>query len=169
MRKVLFLDFDGVLFDTTKEAYLLTRYAYSSVGVFDEIAQNDYELFCKYRYLIVNSWQYYHLMSVLNTPNVEENFKNSTLQRNEKDKEFDKIFQAKRKDLIQNHNDFWQSLDTPYPFFNEIKKLASKLNIIIVSTKNSAAIYEKLNQYGLELDQKNIIGKEILKPFLSKG
>ena len=116
MMKTIFLDFDGVLFDSTKEAYLLSRYAYSGISVFDEIEQNDYRLFCNYRYLIGNSWQYYHLLNALKSTDIVVEFQKHIKARSQADKNFDLEFQNARKRLIAEHLEFWQELDTPYPF-----------------------------------------------------
>ena len=36
-KKLLFLDFDGVLFDTLKEVYLVNRFHYSGIDLFEKI------------------------------------------------------------------------------------------------------------------------------------
>ena len=40
--KVLFLDFDGVLFDTLKEVYLLSRFIYKDIDFLEDIDNNNY-------------------------------------------------------------------------------------------------------------------------------
>ena len=45
--KVLFLDFDGVLFDTLKEVYLISRYIHSDIDFLAEIDEENYALFSK--------------------------------------------------------------------------------------------------------------------------
>lgn len=167
--KTIYLDFDGVLFDTAKESYLLARYAYKGISIFEEIDKIEYELFYKNKYLVTNSWQYYYLMKSLEFENIEEKFNQYIKNRTNDDSIFDKKFQDCRKDLMQNYFDFWNSLDKPYPFFDEIKKLQNSLNIIIVSTKNQKAIFERLKQYDFSLLLEKIIGKEILKNYKSKG
>lgn len=164
-----FLDFDGVLFDTAKEAYLLARYAFYGVSPFEEINNAEYQKFYQNKYLVTNSWQYYYLMKSLEFEKIEKKFNQFIKNRINDDLIFDKKFQTCRKDLMQNHFDFWNSLDKPYPFFDEFKKLQNSLNIIIVSTKNQKAIYERLKQLDFNLPLEKIIGKEILEHYKSKG
>ena len=169
----IFLDFDGVLFDTVLESYLLARYAYFDIEPFEKINEKEYELFHSVRYLITHSWHYYYIMKLIgdgvNIEDFSQEYGNTVSRRNEKtDSEFDKKFQVKRKDLIENHFDFWNKLDKPYPFFDQIKPLAEKLNIIIVSTKNEEAILRHCKDYGLNIEEKNVIGKNKLKQYGSK-
>lgn len=63
--KTIFLDFDGVLFDTVLESYLLARYAYLGIEPQEKIDENEYNLFHFARYLITNSWHYYYIMKLI--------------------------------------------------------------------------------------------------------
>lgn len=56
--KTIFFDFDGVLFDTVLESYLLARYAYFGLEPFETVNKNEYDLFHMVRYLITDSWHY---------------------------------------------------------------------------------------------------------------
>lgn len=165
----LFLDFDGVLFDTAKEAYLLSEYAYSEITPFENIDKDKFKTFYEHKYLVTNSWQYYFLMqSIESRQDIEMYFLSNAIP-NKQSSDFDIKFQQCRQDLINNHFDYWNSLDEPYPFFFEIKNLSKQFNIVIVSTKNAQAIKNKLQQYLFNVKDENIIGKEILKEFSSKG
>ena len=131
--KTVFLDFDDVLFDTRKEAYLLSRYAYSDIAHQIEINETEYQMFNAKRSLVTNSWQYFYIMKLIknNTKNEIFSFEyqKAILNRDiETDSKFDNKFQEKRRELINNHYDFWNNLDKPFPFFFEIKKLQDKLN-----------------------------------------
>ena len=64
-KTLIFLDFDGVLCDSVKEAYLLTRFAYKNIDVKQPINNQDYQMFQNYRFLVANSWQYCILADVL--------------------------------------------------------------------------------------------------------
>ena len=171
--KTLFLDFDGVLFDTVLESYLLARYAYFGIEPFEKINEKEYGIFHSVRYLITHSWHYYYIMNLIergvNIKDFPQEYKNTVLHRDENaDSEFDKKFQTKRKDLIENSFDFWNKLDKPYPFFDKIKSIANNFNIIIVSTKNEEAILKHCMDYGLNIEKDNIIGKTKLKQYGSK-
>lgn len=169
----LFLDFDGVLFDTVLESYLLARYAYYGIEPQENFNKNEYDIFHKVRHLITNSWHYYYIMKLIDkgtsTSEFPSAYKQATENRNiNADGEFDKKFQSKRKDLINNHFEFWNKLDTPYPFFEMIKSVADRCNIVIVSTKNEEAILRHCRDYGLDIKEENVIGKTKLKEFGTK-
>ena len=171
--KTLFLDFDGVLFDTVLESYLLARYAYFGIEPQQNVNDKEYNLFHSVRYLITNSWHYFYIMKLLEKNTKLEDFpteyQNAVFNRTpESDEKFDEQFQAKRIDLINNHFDFWNSLDTPYPFFEKIKSIVNDFNIIIVSTKNEEPILRHCTDYGLNISKEKIIGKTKLKQYGSK-
>ena len=56
--KILFLDFDGVLFDTLREVYLVNRYQNLGVSIFDSVDEENYKLYYKYKYLVYNIWMF---------------------------------------------------------------------------------------------------------------
>lgn len=171
--KTIFLDFDGVLFDTVLESYLLARYAYYGIEPFEKINEKDYKIFHLVRYLITHSWHYYYIMKLISEKvsfnDFAQKYKYAVSNRNiEADKEFDTKFQQKRKDLVENHFDFWNKLDKPYPFFEKIKQISNLYNILIVSTKNEEIIIRHCKDYKLDIDKENIIGKTKLKKYASK-
>ncbi len=175
MNKILFLDFDGVLFDTVLESYLLARYAFYNINVTEKIEETDFKLFRSIRPFITDSWQYFYLMKIVEKSKIEkissyydyycELIKNCNQTFVTK---FDKVFQEKRKDLIENHYNFWNKLDKPFSFFEAIKTLNKYDNIIIVSTKNEEAILKHCLDYNFNISSGNIIGKTRLKIYGSK-
>lgn len=169
--KTLFLDFDGVMFDTLKEAYLLCRYAFSGIDVRVPIDKDEYRLFYKYKFLVYNSWQYYYLMSVLNGQSVENSFKDCLKNRNlDAERDFDKKYYQKRLEMKQDMFEFWNTLEEPFEFFFEVKTLFEKgnIDIVIVSKKDFDSIKLRLEQYGLELSEDNIFAKEQLMKYSEK-
>ena len=173
--KTLFLDFDGVLFDTVLEAYLLARYAFKGIEPQEKVDEKEYNIFHSARYLITNSWHYYYIFKIITDKNYldmddfSRQYYSFINNRDEKsDLKFDKLFQEKRKDLINNHFEFWNKLDKPYHFFEEIKYLSKDYNILIVSTKNEKAILKHCKDYGLSIEERHVIGKPRLKNFGSK-
>ena len=42
-KTIIFLDFDGVLCDSVKEAYLLSRYAFYGISPFEKIDNENFE------------------------------------------------------------------------------------------------------------------------------
>ncbi len=174
--KILFLDFDGVLFDTLKEVYLVNRQLYSKISMFDKVDEKNYALYSKYKYLVYNIWMFYYynplLFDEVCEDKISENFLRAISNRNiEKEKEFCDEFLKIRADLVKNNYDFWQSLETPYDFFFNIKKLheETKPNIVIVSKKNKASILQRFKSYGLEISEEKVFAREILDKYPSKA
>ena len=104
-KTIIFLDFDGVLCDSVKEAYLLSRYAFYEISPFEKIDNEAFQKFKRFRTSVTNSWQYYNFYS-----DKKEGYNNITQEFNEK-------FLAKRKELITNHSEFWLNLETKTIFF----------------------------------------------------
>ena len=172
--KVLFLDFDGVLFDTLKEVYLVNRQLYQGIGLFDEIDIKNYQLYSKYKYLVYNIWMFYYYNPLLfdNCDDIENKFSQVLLNRNLKaEEEFCAEFLKIRADLVKNNYDFWNNLETPYDFFFEIKKLYEQkaLEIVVVSKKNKTAIAQRFASFGWNLPEDKIFAREVLDKYSTKG
>lgn len=171
--KTIFLDFDGVLFNSVKEGYLLARYAYLDIDVFEPL-DDGYTTFAANRYLISNSWQYYYIMRSLERGIVDmrDSF---NLDMNNRDVvadgAFNKIFIERRKALIEYDYEFWQALDEPYDFFYDIKEIlqAKTYDIVIVTTKNKLAIETTLMKHQVDFPSEKIFAKEDLVQYSSKG
>lgn len=150
----IFLDYDGVLSDSLKEAYLIARCAYSGVSVKSPINQEEYKRFREYRPIVVNSYLYYYFFE----------------PDGDKSDEFNKKFLAVRKELMENDTEFWKSLESPLPFLEKIKPLIEKYpqRFRILSTKNKDAIIEQLHKYGINFNTDFVFGKFEIKN-LSKG
>ncbi len=172
--KTIFLDFDGVLFDSVKEAYLLARYSFYNIPIKEKIDAIHYLKFKKYRYLITHSWHYYYILKLIDSGTDNDIFeqeyyrliKNRMLVR---DGLFDKKYQEQRKYLIERDYEFWKSLEAPYPFFYMINSIKNDYDIIILSTKNEFAIKNHFDDYKFILSEERIIGKEKLKEYQTKA
>lgn len=172
--KTIFLDFDGVLFDSVKEAYLLARYAYYDTPIKEEINDEHYQKFRKYRYLITHSWHYYYILELIDNDTNDEFFEKKyheliANRKLRKDSLFDKKYQEQRKYLMEYEYEFWKSLETTYPFFDTIKEIKNEYDIIILSTKNEFAIKNNLDEHDFKLNNDKIVGKEKLKKHRTKA
>ena len=174
--KALFLDFDGVLFNTIKEVYLVNRSIYKGEDIFNPVDKEEYDLYSKYKFLVYNIWMfaYYNplIFERVEEDKIIEEFTNSIQNRNRQEEEkFFEKFLAVRYDLIKNHYDFWRNLEEPYDFFFFIKELfeTKKANIIIVSKKNKSSIVERFASYDFKLSPDNVYAEEILSSYSSKG
>ena len=172
--KVLFLDFDGVLFDTLKEVYLVNRQLYCGIDLFSKVDEKNYQLYSKFKYLVYNIWMFYYYNPLLfdGCDDIATAFANAIKNRDiEKENAFCAEFLNIRADLVKNNYEFWKSLETPYDFFFEIKKLYEEksLEIFIVSKKNKASIVERFNSYGFNLSSDRVFAREILDKYPTKG
>ncbi|MBQ4647073.1 MAG: hypothetical protein IJB79_06965 [Candidatus Gastranaerophilales bacterium] len=174
MKKILFLDFDGVLFDTLKEVYLVNRCLYKGISLFDEVDEKNYQLYSKFKYLVYNIWMFYYYNPLLfdDCKEIEKKFSNALLNRNiKKEEEFCAEFLKIRADLVKNNYDFWNSLETPYNFFFEIKKIfeEKQIEIVVVSKKNKTSILQRFASYGFNLPADKVFAREILDKYSTKG
>lgn len=172
--KVLFLDFDGVLFDTLREVYLVGRCLHFGKSFFDEIDEKNYALYSKYKYLVYNIWMFYYYNPLIfgGCDDVESCFFEALLKRNiEVERDFCDKFLNLRADLVKNNYDFWKNLEKPYEFFWEIKKLyeSKSPDIVIVSKKNKTSIEERFQSYGFNLPSSAIFAREVLDKYPSKA
>ena len=174
--KTLFLDFDGVLFDTIMEVYLVNRYLFKGIDFLVPVDKKELSRYSKYKYLVYNIWMfYYYNPIVFNCQNEGEivqeyNFKLS--DRNlEKEEQFCSDFLNARKKLVENHYNFWKNLEIPYEFFFNIKKIYEEKNadIVVVSKKNKVSILERFSTFGFNLPENKVFAREALKNYSSKG
>lgn len=172
--KTIFLDFDGVLFDSVKEAYLLARYAFYDIPIKDEIDEDHYQKFRKYRYLITHSWQFYIIFTLIEKNIEEANFVNlyNNLFANGIDfniQNFDKKYVLTRENLVKEDYNFWNNLDTPFDFFYEIKNLLQdkSYNFIILTNKKKLPVQNKLKEYNTE--NIKLFANEDLKEYKNKA
>ena len=172
--KVLFLDFDGVLFDTLKEVYLVNRQLYCGISMFDEVDKENYQLYSKFKYLVYNIWMFYYYNPLLfdGCDDIANKFSFAIQNRDiEAESAFCAEFLSIRADLVKNNYEFWKNLETPYNFFYEIKKIYEEKEpkIVVVSKKNKASIIERFNSYGFNLAPDNVFAREILDKYPTKG
>lgn len=172
--KTIFLDFDGVLFDSVKEAYLLARYAFYDISIKDDIDNEYYQKFRKYRYLITHSWQFYIILTLIEKHVEENNFVESynILLASGLDSNiinFDKKYVLARESLIKEDYEFWNNLDTPFDFFYEIKNLSlyKSYNFIILTNKKKLPVQNKLKEYNTE--NIKLFANEDLKEYKNKA
>ena len=161
-KTVIFTDFDGVLFDTVKEAFLISRKAYKGISTFDEIEKKEYKNFCKLRYLITTSWQFLYVWKMIDTNQLESNVYTEFITNATPSEymDFENKYVEIRKDLIDNHFDFWDSLDSPFHFFFELMQIAKSKKVIILTSKNKLAINKKLLKFNFSNIE--VYGKEDL-------
>lgn len=173
-KKVLFLDFDGVLFDTLFEVYLVNRFVFLKKSLFEPAEEDFYKQYSKYKYLVYNIWMFYYYNPLIFNAetNIEEKFNHALLNRDlAAEEKFCENFLSVRRELVLNHYDFWKTLEKPYEFFFEIKKLKEEknINLVIVSKKNKSSILERFEAYGFKQAPELVFACEALSKYSSKG
>jgi CMP-N-acetylneuraminic acid synthetase/phosphoglycolate phosphatase-like HAD superfamily hydrolase len=150
-QSIIFLDFDGVIVDSAKEAYAM---AMLSTGRIKNIADLDINSehatrFLKQRCHIGPAWNYHYLLKSIDE-NKDELF--SKLLPNEAGKgakKFQEHFFATRQ-VIRNHFwDQWLALNELYNGSEAIIDLINQnTNIVIVTTKDAPSVKALLEKYG---------------------
>jgi len=174
---MVFLDFDGVLFNTVREAYAVSMISTGKLNIIENIDfdSEHYIQFEKYRYLIGPAWNYKYLLKVLlenKQQNIETNYYDLVKIAKKKDYNlFEKAFFNTRKQLQKNDFQKWLKLNTSYPFLLLIKKLLInyKNNFIIVTTKDKDTVYQLLQLENIIFDKKAIYDKYDFEKYTNKS
>ena len=162
---MIFLDFDGVLFNTVKEAYAVAMKAYKDVNICDiNFNSNHYKIFEKYRYLVGSAWNYKYILELIDkeVASLEEEY---ISLKKEHYFEFEKSFFENRELYKNNFFEDWIKLNEPYSFFYLVKEYLDKSYII--TTKDSKTV-----KYLLERENiKNIkvFGKDDFDKYKTKS
>lgn len=179
---MIFLDFDGVLFDTVKEAYAVTLISLNKKKSLDEINfDNDhYKKFRNLRYTISAAWNYLYLYKYLDSDSdielvdikdsEKELLKNISVAKKKDYEKFEEKFFHTRDLLIKQSYKKWLKLNTPYPFLEKIKDLINKFPdlIYIISTKDKSTILELLLLEKINFDERKIFDNLDFRKFGSK-
>lgn len=174
---MIFLDFDGVLFDTVREAYsvaVITTSKYSSIDEID-FETEHYQNFKKLRYLISPAWNYKYLLEEIEINHdiniIKNNFLKSISNASKKDYvEFENVFFNTRNYLRKNYYEKWFRLNVPFPFLSEVEFLFYEYKhlVYIVTTKDKATVLKLLSLEGIKFDEKRVFDKEDYEKFGSK-
>ena len=175
MRKILCLDFDGVICDSIDETLLTTYNSYQIyhgknyhiIYNLDEIPADIKVHFIKYRYLVRPAGEFWLLMKIFfeNITNINQQSFNKIVKqhKNEIDK-FSSIFFSIRNKLQEKNLQVWLDLHHLFPQFIEAwSDLRNQFNIYIVTTKNLSAIVTLLEYFKISILPENIWTKEKMK------
>ncbi len=174
---MIFLDFDGVLFDTVREAYAVVSISSGRYNSIDEIdfETEHYQNFKRLRYLISPAWNYKYLLEELEVNDdinlIKNNFLNSISNASKEDyEEFENSFFSTRNYLRKNHYEKWFKLNVPFPFLSEIEFLFYEYKhlVYIVTTKDKATVLKLLSLEGVEFDEARVFDKEDYEKIGSK-
>lgn len=175
---MIFLDFDGVLFDTVREAYAVSVISTGNYKSIDDINfdTEHYENFKKLRYLISPAWNYKYLLEELekyqdDLDRIKENFMKKVEKASKEDyRDFEARFFSKRSYLKKVQYKRWLRLNVPFPFLLDIKYIFKDFKdfIYIVTTKDKETVLNLLNLENIEFDSTRIFDKKDYEKLGSK-
>ncbi len=155
------LDFDGVLFNSAYEAYLVCERCTKGQAAFRQ--KVDYEEFYAFRAVVTDAWQYNRLYSA------SEQVPREALRLVEPDAEdwqFARAFFAARAEMMQDAD--WPKALPPYDFFLQLKPLLLQHpeRFAILSTRNVASIRQTMAFHGADVVP--VFGQEDIRQLGSK-
>jgi CMP-N-acetylneuraminic acid synthetase/FMN phosphatase YigB (HAD superfamily) len=151
--KVIFLDFDGVIFDSVIEAYAMALLTAGKIKTLSELEVDSEHAkrFIAQRYLIGPAWNYYYLLKAIEEHHDEDFYDYLPSEAGVEAKNFQSAFFATRQVIRNNFWDAWLSLNKMYPGSDKFIELINKnKNIVIVTTKDAATVKALLDNYGLK-------------------
>lgn len=177
MKKIIFLDFDGVLFNTVKEAYATSMLAIGRYKTLKEIyfESEHYKRFLKYRYLIAPAWNYKYILKLLDSGNkvdFENKYKDAIKKANKNEyEEFENSFFATREYLKQTDFTNWLRLNEPYEFLYMVKLLIEKQQnkFMIITTKDKATVQKLLLLEGIDFNDESIYDRKDFEKYTNKA
>jgi hypothetical protein len=163
---MLWLDFDGVLANSADECLYLVESVNGNLSVAEK------NIFLKKRYLVNEPYGFFILADLcrsgLNGLDFEVEYKARYKKyRTSEIEEIHDVFFEQRRALMSADLGYWCQINSPTPFFNELKLL--KINpamINIISTKNFGALKAWLEFYKFEVA--DIFGNEEYRRFKNK-
>ncbi len=166
MERILFLDFDGVLFDTVDEAYQVCINTQTFRNCI--FPNNSLELFRTYRTLVGPAWNYYYVMKAI-IDNLSLENTTSFIEKKET-KEFEQDFFLTRKELKKDYIN-WLQYNKKYSFINRLEDISLKKDyfIYIITTKDKQTVEDLLKEHNIGfIKSEYILGKDSFNSFGSK-
>ena len=161
------LDFDGVLFDSAKESFVIGCEAFFGVETYFDTSKVNYERFLLLRPFVDSAWQYREVFNILTSNLSDELIVIKGKQKlkkgpQDKDREFATKFHYIRTELLNNNKMKWINLHEPFDFFKLLKPFIIEFpsQFQICSTKSAEFILEILSAHGLKFDINQVWGRE---------
>jgi FMN phosphatase YigB (HAD superfamily) len=170
---MLCLDFDGVICNSIDECLLVAYNSYmkiesrveEQVAKPESISKSISEKFRKYRYLVRPAKDYWILVNLIlkcNDVLTKEEFQLEKVGNENKLNEFEKIFFDSRRELQENHFNFWIGMNKIYDSFIEAwESISLKYDVYIVTNKNKNAVDAILRHYNINIHEDHLYTKEI--------
>ncbi|MEJ1354045.1 MAG: HAD family hydrolase [Candidatus Sedimenticola sp. (ex Thyasira tokunagai)] len=171
----VFLDFDGVLFNTVKEAYVITSIAMKKYQCIDDVVfdTDHFKCFLKYRYLVGPAWNYKYMWELLSIDGLREyeqiyQYLISRAKYSDYHK-FENLFFFTRDKIKLNEFDKWINLNEPYDFLKLVKHHIIKNDkLFIITTKDKATVKDLLELEGIDMNGNSIYDKVDFDRYKSK-
>ena len=178
--RAIFLDFDGVLFDTVCEAYVVSLMALGFSARIPDVNFNTdrFRKFCGCRHLIGPAWNYYYLMQAIDSKVLRSNrgieIEYQKLLKEQKNNEhcsFEKKFFRARNSLRGADHGGWLSLIRPYKIVSKIRRYleSNGEKFFLVTTRDSESVKDLLMFYHLEFLECNIFANNEFATHNSKS
>jgi hypothetical protein len=172
--RLVFLDFDGVLYNTATEAYTVISICSGLIESIEELNLNTahYQEFIKYRFLVGPAWNYKYMLEYMGESDFQAKFENAVVKATKEDyASFENIFFKVRK-ILQNENYIeWLKLNKPYTFLGNMKEIINKNldNFFIITTKDKATVLKLLEFKGVKFNKSQVYDKEYFEKYSSKS
>ena len=170
MKKLLCLDFDGVICDSQKECLLTSYRAYQKLingekksVTIDEIPSEIVQGFFKYRHLVRPAKEYGVLMDLLNKNfgNYSSSFKDAIKQNDFPFKKFESLFFLERLKIINDDGIDWFSMQPLYEnVFQSWKDILKRIETYILTNKDFISVSSLLKHNKLNFNSERIISNE---------
>ena len=162
MKPLIFLDFDGVLFDSVPEVYRVCLEVARNFS--DDYAPVSFDEFTQFRSYLTDAWQFNRLFS--RSLKITDFKSLEGIDAIEADWVFTHRFFEARKLLMKD--EAWADSMKPYKFFSEIKPLlvSNSNDFLIISTRNEDSICRTMAYNGV--DGLRVFGQNAVRKHGSK-
>ena len=174
MTPMVFLDFDGVLFDTAREAFAVALLTHDVCQNVSDIVFDDkyYDTFFSLRYLVKSASDYSFLIPAILDDKEPMEIREMFYSENKSiitDGFEDKFFSV-RSSLRSSNFEEWIGLNKEFPFFDKIRSTMSeyKDSFSILTTKDENTVKHLLKSAEFSVPV-NVYGAEKLKKFKEKN
>ena len=178
-KRAVFLDFDGVLFDTVKEAYCVSMVALDKAADISGVNLDSphFQVFRELRFLVGSAWSYYYLM-----PLVDEKLKDPSLDAEEAFRNaiqnqspawhcvFEEKFFEARRIFRETEHDVWLSLIAPLGLVEGLRDLIEENaeKFFLITTRDRGSVLNILNAFQVGFWEENVLGNEEYAAYSSK-
>ena len=153
--QLVFLDFDGVLFDSAAEAYAIAMLTSQKAKTLSEVdLESDHaKRFLAKRYLIGPAWNYYFLLAAIDKGIDDDFISFLPDEPGDEGRDFQSAFFATRQVIRNNFWQEWLGFNLLYSGLDKLLQLIeTQERIVILSTKDKVTIQALLEVAGIKRD-----------------